>query len=358
MKKFLFIVFFSISIISHGQIDTTRQSYDWPYSMPILGKQASERGYKIQLPYGLNVNYVYNRMDLEISSFDMTIGNDPNSPLNQLISEHVTLDNLNFTNTIARSNGMNLRADVWILPFLNMYGIYANNTGTTEVSLKPTWFDEEGNLILALPEIKSSVDFAANSYGIGTTVVGKLYRDYFFSIDANMTWSHSELLKTPARLAVVSARVGDRIKVGKNSMLALYVGGMYRGFMDNDGNFGSIAIQQALPNLGSNALPAIDDKIDSNNQKIAGLDPNKPLEQKQIELLEQQNKILGELGTAFENIIASDVDYGIKKDIINNWSVQFGYNLEINKNLTIRGEFGKGTGNDFVLTGIQYRFGL
>ncbi len=358
MKTLLVIVLVGISTLSYGQIDTTRIGYEWPYSMPILGKKAAERGYKIQLPYGLNVNYVYNRMDLAITSFGMTIGDDPNSNLNQLISEYVTTETLNFTNTIAKTSGMNLRADVWVLPFLNFYGIYSNSTGSTHVALQPQWFDDQGNLVLSLPQITSDVSFSANTYGLGTTVVGKLYKDYFFSIDANLTWSHSELLNKPAKFGVVSARIGDRIKLGKKSMIALYVGGMYRGFLDNDGNFGAIGIQTALPEIGSRIFPEIDRRIQANNDAIAELDPNKPLENEKIKVLEQKNEILGNINTAFEGLVSSDVNYGIKKDIVNHWSVQFGFNLEINQNLTARGEFGKGHGNDFVLMGIQYRLGF
>ncbi|MCU4175663.1 hypothetical protein [Carboxylicivirga sp. N1Y90] len=358
MKTLLLAVLVVSSTLTYGQIDTTRKGYEWPYSMPIFGKKAAERGYKIQLPYGLNINYVYNRMDLEISSFGMTIGDDPNSNINQLINEHVTTETLNFTNTIAKTNGMNLRADVWVFPFLNFYGLYSNSSGSTHVSLQPQWFDDDGNLVLSLPQITSDVHFSANTYGLGTTVVGKIYDDYFFSVDANFTWSHSELLDKPAKFGVVSARVGDRVKLGKNSMLALYVGGMYRGFLDNDGNFGAIGIQQALPEIGSRLFPEIDRRIEANNDAIAELDPDNIWDQIEIAKLERKNEILGEINTAFEGLVSSDVNYGIKKDIINHWSVQFGFNLEINESLTARGEFGKGHGNDFVLMGIQYRFGL
>ena len=358
MKAILSILLISFSTLSFSQVDTTENSYEWKYSMPILGKKAAARGYKIQLPYGLNVNYVYNRMDLEITAFGMTIGDDPNSTLNQLIAEHVTTENLNFTNTIARTNGMNIRADFWLFPFINFYGLYSNNSGSTEVAMQPEWHDEEGNLVLSLPEIRSKVDFSANTYGLGTTIVGKIHQSYFFSVDGNVSWSYSELLNKPAVLSVFSARVGDRIKIGKKSVLAIYVGGMYRGFIDNEGNYGAIEMQQALPNLGSELFPAIDARIEANNEEIASLNPDNPVHQKKIETLERKNEILGEINTAFESLISSDVNYGIKKDIKNNWSVQFGLNFEINKNLTIRGEFGKGTGNDFILTGIQYRFGI
>ena len=358
MKNVLSILLISIATLAYGQTDTIQSTNEWPYSMPILGKKAVERGYKIQLPYGLNVNYVYNRMDLEISEVGMSIGDDPNSELNQLIKEHVTLETLNFENTIATTNGMNLRADVWVLPFFNVYGLYSSNSGSTEVSLQPEWFDEEGNLVLSLPDITSKVNFTASTFGIGTTLVGKLPKNYFFSLDGNMSWSSSELLDEPAVLTVFSGRIGDRIALRNNMMLSVYVGGMYREFVEAKGNFGSIALDEALPNIGNQLFPAIDERINANNEEIAGLNPNNPIDQARIQVLENKNESLREIESVFVELISSDVNYGIKKEIINNWSVQFGFNLEINDHIQVRGEFGKAQGNDFILAGIQYRFGI
>ncbi len=358
MRNLLIYLLVILSAPIFGQVDTSKITYDWPYSMPFLGKQATARGYKIQLPYGLNVNYVYNRMDLEISRFDMTIGDDPTSSINQLVGKYINLNTLNFQNTIARTNGVNVRGDVWILPFLNVYGIYSNSNGSTEVSLQPAWYDDEGNLVLSLPNMESRVDFSATSYGFGSTVIGGFNETNFFAADGNITWSQSELLDETAVFSVLSARVGERINLKNDWMLALYVGGMWRGFWGRDGNIGSVGIKEALPNLGSEILTEIDDKIAINNEIIATLDPNKPLEQIRIEALEKKNEILYNISDAFEGLLSSDVNYKIKKDIINHWSVQFGFNLEVNQNLTLRGEFGKGTGNDFVLVGVQYRFGI
>lgn len=358
MKKILTLILIGIATFAFGQTDTTQTSNEWPYNMPILGKKAVEKGHKIQLPYGLNVNYVYNRMDLEISEFGMTIGDDPNSTVNQLINEYLTLEALNFQRTIAKTNGLNLRADLWVLPFWNLYGLYSNNTGSTEVSLQPEWYDDQGDLVLALPQITSIVNFNANTFGVGSTVAGKIYGSYFFSVDGNISWSSSEILDEPANVTVLSARIGDRFSLKRDVMLSLYVGAMYRGFLGNKGNFGSIAMNEALPEIGSNVFAAIDERVNLNNEKIAALDPNNPLDQRQIEALESKNETLFEIDSVFTEVISQDVNYGIKKELVNSWSVQFGFNLEVNEHLMLRGEFGKGNGNDFVMMGVQYRFGM
>lgn len=357
MRKIIFFLSL-LALPLFSQVQDTSLAYDYPYSMPIWGQKAADRGIKLQLPYGFNVNYVFNLMELEISRFSMTVGDDPSSPLNGALEKYVNSETLNFKKTEAITNGMNFRADVWLFPFWNIYGLYSTSVGSTGVSLQPTWYDDNGDLVLALPEFSTVVDFNANTVGIGSTFAYG-FQDYFFSVDANYTQSYSEILTEPAQFMVVSARVGERIKLRNDWHLALYVGGMWRGFVESDGNFGSVTFEEVFPEIGSEIFPAIDTKVDANNTKIAEMTPpSRPGDIGEIAKLEAQNVILREIESTLNQAFSSSINYDIEKDIVNNWSVQFGFNLEVHEKLSVRGEFGKGTGNSFVMTGIQYRFGL
>ncbi len=264
------------------------------------------------------------------------------------------------------------RADVFLLPFLSVYGIYASNHGSTTVSLQPEWYDDDGNLILSLPEFGSSVDFDANSLGIGTTLSYGI-KSYFISYDLNYTSSTTALLNQPVQLITTSMRVGTNIKFkNPERKIAVYVGAMYRGFVDAQGNSGSIKLNEVFPELGNNAFSAITDRtagnnaqITSNNEAINALNPNRPQDQLRITALEASNDLLikkneglSTLDNSLQTLVAQDVNYSIKKELIDNWSVQFGFNFQINKHWMYRGEFGHQAGNTFILTGLQYRFGL
>ena len=39
-------------------------------------------------------------------------------------------------------------------------------------------------------------------------------------------------------------------------------------------------------------------------------------------------------------------------------TIQFGFNLQFNKHLMFRGEYGISGSQKFILTGLQYRFGI
>ena len=376
MKKFILILLVGIlSLPAQGQDlpEKEEQLLDtiYPYLLPVYGQKVAERGYEIQLPFGFNLNYTHNDMDLFISEFALNIGSDPNSTLNQLADEYLTLETLNFQKVNATTDGINVRADMWVFPFINVYGLYAMNQGVTGVFLQPEWYDDNGDLIISLPAFGADAKFDATTWGIGTTWVYG-YRNYFISVDGNFTKSYSELLDDPAKLVVGSARVGNLIEFKKERKLAVYAGAMWRDFVDRNGNYGSIKLNEVFPDLGNNIYPAIDDRvqantgqINANNATISTLDPNRPAEAAQIAILEQQNKTLntknqalGTLDSGLQTLFASDVEYKIKKEIINNWSIQFGFNFQFTRNWQLRGEFGVANGNRFVLSGLQYRFGL
>lgn len=352
MKKYFLLLSLVVTSM-FGQVQDTTLAYEYPYILPIWGQKAADRGIKLQKPFGVNVNYVHNVMELGISEFGMSLGTDPNSNVNQIIAEHVNLETLNFKKTEAITNGVNVRADVWILPFMNVYGMYSRSSGSTSVSLEPTWYDDNGNLVLQLPAFTSTVDFEANSYGFGTTLVYGI-GDYFISADANYTLSSSEILSEPAQFLVASSRIGERFEFKNQMKLSLYVGAMWRGFVEADGNSGIVYFDDVFPEMGSQ----VDAKISDNNDRISDIGtPSSPSEIAEKYNLEKQNEVLTEVSGAIDQVEETDINYSIKKDIVNNWSVQFGFNFELTPDVMVRGEFGKGTGNSFAMVGLQYRFG-
>ncbi len=119
----------------------------YPYVFPIWGQKAQDRGMgdRLQLPFGISAMYVNSAMQVEVTDFSMTIGDNPE--LNEILQNIVNTETLNFTSTVATVNGINLRGDVWVLPFLNVYGMCSQVTGGTTVSLQPTWTRDNGEII-------------------------------------------------------------------------------------------------------------------------------------------------------------------------------------------------------------------
>ena len=355
----LFFLSYSVSAQSGIQFpkgdSTSVQKDTWPHVLPIWGQKVTDRNIHLQLPLGFNVNYVFNQMSLELTGFSMNFYDGEN------LDDIVNPETLNFTETIATSNGVNIRADAWVLPFWNVYGIYAKNSGSTKVSFQPQVTENNlgpnGNLKeirtleqpISVPEVK----FDANSFGIGSTLVYG-WNDFFVSVDGNLTWSSSDLLVEKVTFFVGSARIGRRIKFKNNMKLSVYIGAMYRDFVNKKVNTGSLGVPELDEAMGS----AIDGFSAINDQQIT-LYENLPSTPGNVEKLEELYARETRLDAAGARIDNSDaVNYSIKKEIINNWSTQIGFNFEISDHWMYRAELGYRADQKFFMTGLQFRFGL
>jgi hypothetical protein len=345
MKKLLLlfiIVTSAINSFAQGPIqypksDTTSVDEVYPYILPIWGQKLTDRNIDFQLPFGINVNYVYNYMDLDLTHFEMTDSNgDPILP--DLLNE----DSLNFKETTALTNGINIRLDAWILPFLNVYGIYSETKGQTKIALAPYFLDE---LYIDVP----AAEFDATTWGIGTTFVYG-WSDYFVSLDANASSSKSQLLNKAVLFFVGSARLGRRIKFNNGMKLSVYVGAMYRNFINHEKSDGSIKFEEIAPGFQESLLDGIEQRYLKNEEIISKL-PDGALKDKYI----ARNEELLDNYTRIDN---GQINYSIKKEIKKLWSTQIGFNWEISQNWMYRGELGYAHGQKFFMTGLQYRFGL
>ncbi|MFT6971667.1 MAG: hypothetical protein ACJAR3_002520 [Roseivirga sp.] len=335
---------------------TSVKSKDWPHRLPIWGQKVADRNIQLQLPLGFNINYVYNQMSLELTEFSMNFFDGEN------LDDIINPETLNFTETIATSNGVNIRADAWILPFWNVYGIYAKNSGSTKVSFQPQVVENNlgptGNLkeitTLENPISVPEVTFSANSFGIGSTLVYG-WDDYFVSVDGNLTWTTSDLLAETVTFYVASARIGRRVTFKNDMKLAVYVGAMYRDFANQESSTGSLGV----PELDQGIIKAIDGLSAINNEQIQLWENLPDATPGKEEKLKELNARGERLDYATNRVESSDaVNYRIKKEIIDNWSTQIGFNLELSEHFMVRAELGYRADQKFFMTGLQYRFGL
>ncbi len=356
---FLILYCSSTSIALGKKQDTVQDSTavkKYPYVLPIWGQKVADRNIDLQLPFGFNVSYVYNQMTLDLTHFSMNFYDGEN------LDDILNPETLNFQETFATANGINIRADAWIFPFLNFYGLYTRNSAATKVSFQPqvveTDLGPNGNLMeirtLEKPIDVDEVTFSTNSFGFGSTAVYGI-NDYFASVDGNISWSTSDLLEQTVTFFVGSARIGRRIVFKNNMKLSIYFGAMYRDFVNKENNTGSIGV----PELDEAMSRAIDGLTVINDEQIVlweSLPDATPGKDDKLAELYARDARLTYAQNRVDN--ADAINYDIKKEIVENWSTQIGYNFEMTENWMIRGEIGYRNDQKFFMTGLQYRFGF
>jgi len=196
--------------------------------LPIWGQKAYQKGFDIPYPTGIMVNYVYVKQGLIIDNMRLGIKSD------NLDVPLTDVDFIEFGENFTTASTVMVRPDVWLFPFLNVYGLLGYGTSTTEVNLK-------------FPiSLQSVVEQEVRTTGIGITVAAGL-GPVWLALDGNVTWNKPELLEDPVRVETFGVRFGHNF-VNKNKPyrnIGLWVGAMSISLGSN--TVGEIKLSDALP---------------------------------------------------------------------------------------------------------------
>ncbi|CAB5604028.1 Uncharacterised protein [Citrobacter youngae] len=196
--------------------------------LPFLGEEARKRGYDLPEPFGVNINYMNIRQNINVDSINF----------NGLSLRGHSLDNafkINVGNTRERSKTETLKLDAWLLPFMNVYGLigYTDGHSVSQIGVGikgPRKYRTPANL----QNLAFQLDFKGTTYGVGTTLVGGV-GNWFTAFDANYTQTQFDILDGSINAFTISPRVGYRFTTpGMETLhmpsgkLNLWVGSMYQ----------------------------------------------------------------------------------------------------------------------------------
>jgi len=283
--------------LSKEQRDSLLKDYDQIF--PIWGRKALERGFQTPLPLGFNVALYSMKQDIEISNLGLGF-NQPPQPVSC-----ITFEGANAQLTL-----INARMDLWLFPFLNVYGIVGTGSGHTTVKLaEPVEFETTAN-------------FDGASAGLGITGVYGL-RNYFGVVDFNHQWGFSSLLENPVPANILSMRLGRRLRLGgrKNVRATLWVGTMYQALQSETN--GSIKL--------SDVLPTGTDSLFNGYQNTPWYMGLGPVEKALVDDFVQ--RLSGSLDTTV-------VNYSLNKTVADPWNMLLGGTIDVGRHWGVRWEAG------------------
>lgn len=338
-------------------IDSLKKA-DYPYLLPIWGKKVAQKGFKLPKSAGLSVQYLGQKSDITIDNLQVGFNNGPLYNLDEIVR---------FNSARSTTNGINLRPDIWVLPFLNVYGILAKSKTSTAINAG-VWIpdDETWKQILTLD---TKANFDATTYGFGLTpTVG--VGGFFMALDMNCTWSDISALEKPAFAFVFGPRLGKNITWANHPerSLAIWAGGFRLKL--NSGTSGSLSTSELFPvEEWGKKLDTAYMKVDESQQKVDNWWNNlTPVEQKNpvnVAKYNTANKALATAGGILDQASQvvdgagnSTIQYSLDKKPKDMWNFIVGSQFQINRSWMIRAEVGfLGSRTQFI-GGLQYRFNL
>lgn len=218
--------------------------------LPLWGNELAAKGYDLPEPFGINVNYMnirqnvnvdsigFSAMEFRLANIDPLLASAGSIPLpDQLLSIHTG-------NTRMRSLSTSVKLDAWILPFLNIYALAGKTRGhsVSQVSLAVNGMLLQQHVmpavsaklasaagaeipVAALPEISNNLsraigaipqqpvnagfrlNFKGSSYGAGIVLTGG-YKNLFALLDSNFTQTRFDILDGHINTFTLSPRIG------------------------------------------------------------------------------------------------------------------------------------------------------
>ena len=331
---------------------------EYPYLLPIWGKKVAEKGFDLPYSAGIGVNYLWQNSDIIITNVSLGFNGGPLYNVDELIR---------FNNTSDESWAVNIRPDVWVLPFLNVYGIFARAKSNTivDVSVVLPGIEESEELF----SIQTSPEFSSQTTGFGLTpTIGVL--GGWIAFDMNFTWTDVDKQEKPVFAFIFDPRIGKTFKLGgrRDRNISFWVGG-FRVKVNRDTQ-GSLSLGDALPIDEWNA------KIETGQQRVGEAQTEldqwwnslTPIEQanpvNKVRLEANQRKlnvaatVLNAADDAVDNAENSTLNYTLDKEQAKLWSMTVGSQFQLNKSWMLRAEYGFSSGREQFFMGLQYRFGL
>lgn len=290
--------------------------YTWNHRLPLWGKRLAARGIRFPLPFGVGLNYVWMDQPIRIDNLQLAL-ND---------SEFVSLDDVvAFDSVDAVVHGLNARLDVWLFPFMNVYGLlnYAIESQTDVRLSEPFPLD-------------AGATQSGGGGGLGTTVAMGAW-GFFATLDFNWTRNKMQKLDIPVDTLLFAPRVGRQVFRSGNIVLTAWLGAMYQHIGVE--TRGKIRLSEALGNASDSARERIESWYD-------GLPPGRQA---------VARSFVNALGEA----VGEDpvVRYRLDKQAKYSWNMLVGAQLELSEQWQLRAEAGF-INRTQVILGINYRFGL
>lgn len=337
-------------------IDSVKMA-EYPYALPILGDKAAGAGFELPYSAGVSAQYFWQESDIIIENMMVGFNGSQMYDVDELIR---------FNKAKATASAVTVRPDVWLFPFLNIYGILGKSQASTDIGFG-IWIPDGENNYTEIMTAGSLVEFNATTFGLGMTpTIG--IGGGFMALDMNVAWTDVPQLSKPAKTFVFGPRFGKNFKLANQKAVTVWVGG-FRVHLSSE-TAGSIPLSEVFPEgdfeakieAGFEKVEGAQNSVDTWWNGLSPVEQNNPINKakhnKATNALDLASEILVAADGAVSTIKTSTVQYSMDKRPADMWNFIVGGQYQFSKHFMVRAEGGfLGSRTQFI-TGVQYRFGL
>ena len=308
----------------HEAYNDSLKKMNYPYTFPLWAKKGYKKGFDIPYPWGIGVNYFWARQEVNISN--IAVGFNGKAPVD-------LTDVIKFGKIQATANAYTVRPDLFVLPFLSIYGVFGFGNSSIDVPVvEPIVFSTH-------PTSK------ATSAGLGFTVAGG-FQGVVLIFDNSFNWLNTDKLTdlVPAYNATLRIAHQFRSSMRADRNITIWMGPCFQKIRAD--TKGVIAINDIFTGFDDAQKQQVKDRLDA---WYATLSP-------------PQQVVAGEIISKVKEFFEGrdngngEISYQLDKSIAGPWNLVLGAQLQFSKNYMMRVEMGAyGKRSQFLLS-FNYRF--
>jgi hypothetical protein len=331
---------------------------EYPYSLPIWGEKATQKGYQLPYSAGFSVNYFWQESSIIIDNLYVGFNNSPMINLDQIVR---------FNDATAAANAINVRPDIWLFPFLNVYGIFGKVQTSTDINAG-IWVPDSNNNWSEIYSFGTKANFEGTTFGLGMTPTIGIGGGWL-ALDMNVAWTDLDALDKPAQSFVFGPRMGKTFKLNKPESNITFWTGAFRVHLKSE-TAGSLPLSDFIPENGAQekvdaAFVKVAEKqtgVDNWWNGLSNAEQANPVNEAKYNTANQALQTAGNILTAVDGALStvgsSTVQYSLEKAPKDAWNFIIGSQYQFNRHFMLRAEYGFLGSRKQFMTSLQYRFGL
>ena len=315
---------------------------EYRYVLPFFGEEVQRKGYDLPKPVGMMLGVYIAEQDLKIENLSVGFGDNELVDISDLVV---------FSDLSNNVNVYTFRPDVWIFPFMNVYGILNKFNSTTYIALSEPF-------ALTIPEVRND----GYGGGFGTTLAYG-YGPLWFSGNFNFAWSKTPALLKATQSFSTSLRVGSTVYLGQRRHgLNFWVGANYIDYFGSNG--GTYDMTQLIPDDGElleDLRGALQDMLDGVNERyedFCSSPGNGPKCTVLDPVIEEFKGRVEDKISGIEFPEELPINYTFNSSPADRWNMVAGAQYEFNKRWQFRVEWGFLGSRKSFLMNLNYRLGF